>query len=102
MLIQILYYKHICGISYEAGKDLTIKQLDEYIAQYAVLAAPGSSWINTIRNALGMSARSLGTRIAFSQPRIALMEKAAQGLGCRDCLRARRGYLANNGKKTRQ
>lgn len=81
-------------------KDLTIQQLDERIAklnQLSSITIPANGWINGIRNALGMSARSLGERIGLSQPRISLMEKgeldgsisiktlekAAQGLGCR-------------------
>ncbi len=81
-------------------KNLNIQQLDEIIAKTNKLAGvsmPVSGWINAIRSALGMSARSLGERIGLSQPRIALMEKgevdgsisiktlkkAAQGLGCR-------------------
>ena len=81
-------------------KDLTIQQLDERIAklnQLSSITIPATGWINGIRNALGMSARSLGERIGLSQPRISLMEKgeldgsisiktlekAAQGLGCR-------------------
>ncbi len=81
-------------------KDLNIQQLDETISRFnklLLVSAPSSGWINAIRNALGMSARTLGERIGLSQPRIALMEKgevdgsisiktlekAAQGLGCR-------------------
>ena len=81
-------------------KDLNIQQLDETISHLdksTLTSTPTSGWINTIRNALGMSARTLGERIGLSQPRIALMEKgevdgsisiktlekAAQGLGCR-------------------
>jgi len=81
-------------------KDLTIQQLDERIAklnQLSSITIPANGWINGIRNALGMSARSLGERTGLSQPRISLMEKgeldgsisiktlekAAQGLGCR-------------------
>ena len=81
-------------------KDLTIQQLDETVAKFNQLtfvAMPASGWISAIRNALGMSARSLGERIGLSQPRISLMEKgevdgsisiktlekAAHGLGCR-------------------
>jgi len=60
------------------GKNLNIQQLDEIIAKTNKLAGvsmPVSGWINAIRSALGMSARSLGERIGLSQPRIALMEK---------------------------
>lgn len=81
-------------------KDLTIQQLDETVAKFNQLtfvAMPASGWISAIRNALGMSARSLGERMGLSQPRISLMEKgevdgsisiktlekAAHGLGCR-------------------
>lgn len=81
-------------------KDLNIRQLDETISRFNKLSGmtrPDKGWINTIRNALGMSARTLGERIGLSQPRIALiekgevegsisiktLEKAAQGLGCR-------------------
>ena len=81
-------------------KDLNIQQLDETIAKFNQLtfvSMPACGWINAIRNALGMSARSLGERIGLSQPRISLMEKgevdgsisiktlekAAHGLGCR-------------------
>lgn len=81
-------------------KDLNIQQLDETISHLdksTLTSTPTNGWINTIRNALGMSARTLGERIGLSQPRIALMEKgevdgsisiktlekAAQGLGCR-------------------
>ncbi len=81
-------------------KDLTIQQLDEAVAKFnqqTFIAMPASGWISAVRNALGMSARSLGERIGLSQPRISLMEKgevdgsisiktlekAAHGLGCR-------------------
>ena len=81
-------------------KDLNLQQLDETIAQFNQLtfvSVPAGGWINAVRSALGMSARSLGERIGLSQPRISLMEKgevdgsisiktlekAAHGLGCR-------------------
>ncbi len=81
-------------------KDLNLRQLDETISRFNRLShmtKPDKGWINTIRNALGMSARSLGDRIGLSQPRVALiekgevdgsisiktLEKAAHGLGCR-------------------
>lgn len=81
-------------------KDLNIQQLDETISHLdkgTLTSTPANGWINTIRNSLGMSARTLGERVGLSQPRIALMEKgevdgsisiktlekAAQGLGCR-------------------
>lgn len=81
-------------------KDLNIQQLDETIShldESTLTSTPANGWINTIRNSLGMSARTLGERVGLSQPRIALMEKgevdgsisiktlekAAQGLGCR-------------------
>jgi predicted DNA-binding mobile mystery protein A len=81
-------------------KDLTIQQLDETVAKFnqlTFIAMPTNGWISAVRNALGMSARSLGERIGLSQPRISLMEKgevdgsisiktlekAAHGLGCR-------------------
>lgn len=81
-------------------KSLNIKQLDESLGHYGALthiSMPSKGWINAVRNALGMSARSLGERIGLSQPRVALMEKgevdgsisiktlekAARGLGCR-------------------
>lgn len=81
-------------------KQLNIKQLDETIEPYKGLvsvAVPTDGWINAVRTALGMSARTLGERIGLSQPRVALiekgevegtislktLEKAAQGLGCR-------------------
>ncbi|GAW86885.1 conserved hypothetical protein [Bathymodiolus platifrons methanotrophic gill symbiont] len=81
-------------------RDLTIQQLDETLAKLnhqAPVTRPARGWIYEVRNALGMSARSLGERIGLSQPRISLMEKgevdgsisiktlekAAHGLGCR-------------------
>lgn len=81
-------------------KDLNLQQLDQTLARVAGIDAaprPLSGWINTIRTALGMSARNLGERLGLSQPRVAsiekgevegsislnTLEKAAQGLGCR-------------------
>jgi len=81
-------------------KELNIQQLDETLGalrEISRVSPPPHGWINTIRVALGMSARNLGERIGLSQPRIALiekgevdgsislktLEKAAQGLSCR-------------------
>ena len=81
-------------------KDLNLQQMDETLArvkQGALPPRPSAGWLKAIRTALGMSTRSLGTRIGLSQARVSgiekgeqegsltlnTLEKAAQGLGCR-------------------
>lgn len=44
------------------------------------IISPGRSWINTIREALGMTALQLAKRLNITQPRIAQMEKNEKNL----------------------
>lgn len=60
-------------------KRLVIEQLDEQLkALPNGLDVPRrrAGWIKTIRNALGMSTRTLGVRIGVSQPQISKLENS--------------------------
>jgi predicted DNA-binding mobile mystery protein A len=76
------------------------RQLDKRLIAFTPLAAatrPAKGWIKAIREALGMTSAQLGKRLAVSQQRAAMLEKAetdgsitlkslehaAQALGCR-------------------
>ena len=79
-------------------KALARKHLERRLGpiRTADLARPPRGWIRALRDALGMTATQLATRIGVSQPRIAGLEKAevsgnvtlaslreaAEGLGC--------------------
>ena len=66
----------------DAGK-LQIRTLDKKISSIKPLVPvipARQSWIKTIREALGMSARQLAAKIGVSQARVAYMEKNERNL----------------------
>jgi predicted DNA-binding mobile mystery protein A len=60
-------------------KKLIRDQLDKRLDSLVPLAdspIPGTGWIKTLREALGMSAKQLGKRVGIDQSRISRLEKA--------------------------
>ena len=59
------------------NKKLQLEQIDEQLRELKALnlQPPQSGWINSIRTAIGMSARQLAKRLGISQQALAALEK---------------------------
>ena len=59
-------------------RDLAIKHLDQRMAEWqpvSKFACPPRGWIRAIREAIGMTAAQLASRLKVSQPRVFTLEK---------------------------
>lgn len=93
-----IFYADILPLGYVMDtRIIQIRALDKKIADLkpaANIIPRSSSWINTVREAIGMTAVQLANRLGVTQPRVAKMEsnednlkistmkKAAEALGC--------------------
>jgi predicted DNA-binding mobile mystery protein A len=81
-------------------KKLTLRQLDETLKELKpinTMTVPPKGWVRAIRDALGMSARQLATRLGVNRPRVTRIERdekqgrltlktmqnVAEALGCK-------------------
>jgi predicted DNA-binding mobile mystery protein A len=62
------------------NRTLRRRQLDRLVQPLAKVAPqiPSRGWIKTVREALGMSARQIGARLALTQQSVAELERAEQ------------------------